>query len=228
MDSDYTQKFSLAKLTLSKKRSTSSRPATHSSPTEATAESGKCSFSDCFKPRKSQYSGRGYATSTISDAVAMSSELLSLLESLRDAGGHRSCASSSTQTTEDKCTQISFSDYQSPEKRVSMPIKSSGKSVKVKTRLATERTEDIFSSETDRGVTSPQDFTQFNSSVTGPLLSEQKAVGMGTWVFEVPEELHFSSLDDFSGNSDTLEDCKLRSILDELQYTDDEDVTEKW
>ena len=217
MDETPPRKFSLAKLTISKQRSYSSKP---SSPDTAPLRHSSIATSKA-KPSFSHLP----ASQLISEAVTRSMEFLTFIETLKTSIGAkstRSWSNSATQTTEDKGVQIGTMGYGSPGTRRDVGTRRVGTSGKGKKRLgvtpgpSSSRTDDIFASASSQSA--GKDYSHFTSSINGPLLSGEKEYGMGTWVFEVPEELHFSSLEDPSGNSDTLEadDFKLQSLMNEL------------
>lgn len=148
------------------------------------------------------------------------------MESLKTSigvGSNRSWSTSATQTTEDKGVQIGTMGYSSP--KIDTGTGTGRKRSSAKGRLgvtpgpSSSRTDDILASNSSHSQSAGKDYSHFTSSITGPLLSGQKEGGLGTWVFEVPEELHFSSLDDLSGNSDTweAEDFKLQGLMEELR-----------
>jgi len=155
-------------------------------------------------------------------------EFLSFMESLKTsigAGSSRSWATSATQTTEDKGVQIGTMGYSSPKIGTARETGRRRSSGRAKGRLgvtpgpSSSRTDDILATNSSHSLSAGKDYSHFTSSITGPLLSGQKEGGLGTWVFEVPEELHFSSLEDPSGNSDTWEadDFKLQGLMEELR-----------
>jgi len=149
-------------------------------------------------------------------------EFLTFMESLKTSigvGSSRGWATSATQTTEDKGVQMDTMGYGSPKVDTGTGTGRRKGRLGVTPGPSSSRTDDILASNSSHSQSAGKDYSHFTSSITGPLLSGQKEGGLGTWVFEVPEELHFSSLDDPSGNSDTweAEDFKLQGLMEELR-----------
>jgi len=172
----------------------------------------------------------------IQEALRKSIELLEAVQTLSSQRGYRMSqagsarslspisdrpmsvmCNSATQTTEDKCTQVSLT---SPAFRSSQQPSMELRSLKQSLRSITERLRDLSSPYTQSSGTAgiltfrspdPGKGPVFTSSVSGPLLSGKKSSSPS----EAPQGLHLSSLDEESPRAGR----RLLDMMDELELS---------